>query len=260
MEGVVERGRVRRKLELVPRLRAPPSRPLPSRGWRAGRGDCRRRTGGSADARAPPPRSLPLCRLPFVFPPGDERRASAAAAGARRPALIGTPSPASARQSLAAARARPQRRRRGTWARGARQIAFCDGAGRKGVGLRVVRGVCCGRALCVCVCVCVLVCACAGVIVFLCAVELWLTEYGGVSLEWRVLVGHPCVQLESAHSGVAFVESCRGAVAGGDQCAECLSCVSGCACRGADGQGGRGRTRPERRAARVPAGRRSAEL
>ncbi|XP_044782188.1 hippocalcin-like protein 1 isoform X1 [Bubalus bubalis] len=132
MEGVVERGRVRRKLELVPRLRAPPSRPLPSRGWRAGRGDCRRRTGGSADARAPPPRSLPLCRLPFVFPRGDERRASAAAAGARRPALIGTPSPASARQSLAAARARPQRRRRGTWARGARQIASCDGAGPVG--------------------------------------------------------------------------------------------------------------------------------
>lgn len=63
----------------------------------------------------------------------------------------------------------------------------------------------------VCACVCVRVCMCVWCVcvgrvpVFLCALELWVTEDGGVSLEWRVLVGI-CVCTFWA----AFVELCVG--------------------------------------------------
>lgn len=63
-------------------------------------------------------------------------------------------------------------------------------------------------------------------IVFLCAVELWVTEYGGVSLEWRVLVRIRVCSWMCTFAA-AFVELCVGAQLLVGTGAGSVSCVSG---------------------------------
>jgi hypothetical protein len=186
------RGRVCRKFECPPPASSPAPAPasgsrlrVPSfPGWQAGRGGSWRRT---ADRRAPAPCSLPGYRLPFVFPGGDERRTSAAAAGARTPALLAT-SPASALVPGSGPRPpQPLQASAPNLGSGSPRTESCSGAGREGAGCGAagLRG---GRACapacaairfsaCVCVCVCVClrarVCVYARVLVCLCFSVWW---------------------------------------------------------------------------------------